>query len=158
MALAEGDQDEGIVFARVQGAPLHPQYATDAFDRAAAAARVPHIRIHDLRHTAATILLAQRVPLEVVPERLGHSPTSITADVYQHVTEHMQNDAALKAGVVLVHARDYSLASRWQRASDAERPRRSGASDALCWSGWRDSNPRPSVPQTDALTKLRHSP
>lgn len=60
----------------------------------AATAKVERIRLHDLRHTYATIALANGVPLKVVSERLGHANIGITADIYQHVTEGMDRDAA----------------------------------------------------------------
>jgi integrase len=63
---------------------------------------LPRIRLHDCRHSAATLLLEEGVPLKVVSERLGHSSIAITADTYQHVTETMQGEAAAKAGRALL--------------------------------------------------------
>jgi integrase len=57
-------------------------------------AGVPTIRFHDLRHTAATLLLSQGVHPKVVQERLGHSQIAITLDTYSHVLPSMQRDAA----------------------------------------------------------------
>jgi integrase len=56
-------------------------------------AGLPRIRFHELRHTAATLLLGEKVDVKVVSEMLGHSETSITRDLYQHVTLSMQQDA-----------------------------------------------------------------
>ncbi len=53
-------------------------------------------RIHDLRHTHATMLLRQGVHPKVVQERLGHANVGITLDIYSHVSPHMQSDAAEK--------------------------------------------------------------
>jgi len=72
------------------------------FDRLVKAADVPRIRLHDTRHTAATLMLEQGVPLKVVTERLGHSSTRITADLYQHASETMQDEAAARIGAVLL--------------------------------------------------------
>ncbi len=58
------------------------------------AAGVPEIRLHDLRHTHATLLLKHGIPLKVVSERLGHSTPAFTMAVYQHVLPGMQRDAA----------------------------------------------------------------
>jgi integrase len=55
---------------------------------------LPTIRLHDLRHTHASILLQQGVPLKVVSERLGHSNPAFTLSVYQHLLPGMQADAA----------------------------------------------------------------
>jgi integrase len=57
-------------------------------------AAVPRIRFHDLRHTAATLLLSARVNPKVVSEMLGHASVSITLDIYSHVIPDMQQDAA----------------------------------------------------------------
>ncbi len=78
---------------------------SQSFERNAAAAGLPRIRLHDLRHTAATMLLDQGVPLKVVSERLGHSSVSVTADLCQNALEHVRQDAADKAGAILLGAR-----------------------------------------------------
>lgn len=59
-------------------------------------AGLPAIRFHDLRHTCATLLLGQGVPVKVVAEMLGHADAGVTLKVYQHVSETMQTDAAAK--------------------------------------------------------------
>lgn len=102
LAIGPGYSDDGLVFAQVDGQPIHPDYVSKTFDRLARAAELPPIRLHDCRHTAATLLLDLGVPLKVVSERLGHSSISITADLYQHVLEHMQADAAELAGAALL--------------------------------------------------------
>ena len=66
------------------------------FRRAWKAAGVPRIRIHDLRHTAATLLLVAGVHPKIVSERLGHSNVNITLNIYSHVSATMQRDAADK--------------------------------------------------------------
>ena len=57
---------------------------------------VPRVRFHDLRHSHATQLLVAGVHPKVAQERLGHSSISITLDLYSHVTETMQEDAAAR--------------------------------------------------------------
>jgi integrase len=69
--------------------------------RADSGAGLPKIRLHDLRHTAATLLLAAGKPAKVVSERLGHSGTAITQDLYQHVTPELEQDAAATAGAAV---------------------------------------------------------
>jgi len=54
---------------------------------------LPHLRFHDLRHSAATILLTMGVHPKVVQELLGHSQISMTMDIYSHVLPSMQKDA-----------------------------------------------------------------
>lgn len=67
-------------------------------------AGLPSIRFHDLRHTSATMLLAQGVHPKVVQERLGHSQISLTMDTYSHVMPGMQKDAAGKLDSLLIPA------------------------------------------------------
>jgi integrase len=57
-------------------------------------AGLPRIRFHDLRHTAATLLLGHGVHLKIVSEMLGHSQVSITLDLYSHVTPQTHPEAA----------------------------------------------------------------
>jgi integrase len=56
--------------------------------------QIPRIRLHDLRHTWATLALAKGIPAKIVSERLGHASIAITLDMYSHVTPTMQTDAA----------------------------------------------------------------
>jgi integrase len=60
------------------------------------AEKLPSIRLHDLRHTAATLLLSEGVDIETVSHRLGHSKASITLDVYGHALETKDRAAADK--------------------------------------------------------------
>ncbi len=93
--------DDDLVFAKPDGSPLHPDYVSQRFGRLVKKFGLPMIRPHDTRHTAATLLLEAGVPVKVVSERLGHSTTAITADIYQHVAPHMQEEAAAKLGAMI---------------------------------------------------------
>ena len=86
--------DHDLVFARPDGTPQHPEHFSNAFDRRVARHELPRIRLHDLRHTWATLALAAGVDIKIVSERLGHASTKITWDIYQHVSPTMQADAA----------------------------------------------------------------
>ncbi len=57
-------------------------------------AGLPRVRFHDLRHTAATLLLERGINPKVVSEMLGHSHVSVTLGIYSHVMPHMQQQAA----------------------------------------------------------------
>jgi integrase len=85
---------DGTVFTRPDGGPVHPHALSQIVGRLQHAAGVPPIRLHDLRHTHATLMLKHGVPLKVVSERLGHSTPAFTMAVYQHVLPGMQRDAA----------------------------------------------------------------
>jgi len=56
--------------------------------------KLPRVRLHDLRHTHATAMLRAKIHPKIVQERLGHSTIAITLDIYSHVLEGMQEDAA----------------------------------------------------------------
>ena len=86
--------DRDLVFARPDGQPQHPDHFSMAFDRRVARYKLPRIRLHDLRHTWATLALSAGVDVKIVSERLGHASAKITWDIYQHVTPTMQTDAA----------------------------------------------------------------
>ena len=93
--------DSGYVFVREDGRPIDPDRITHLFGVAVAACGLPRIRLHDLRHTAATLALGAGVQPKVVSERLGHSSIAITLDTYSHVLPSMQEDAAAKMGSIL---------------------------------------------------------
>jgi integrase len=86
--------DRGWVFVDVDGRPLDPTSITRRLESAAGRAGLPWIGVHGLRHTHAVGLLRAGVPLKVVSERLGHTSTAFTADVYQHVIPGMQEEAS----------------------------------------------------------------
>jgi integrase len=75
------------------------------------AANLPTIRFHDLRHTAATMLLEAKEHAKVVQERLGHSTISITLDTYSHVSPSMQRGAADKLDAIFSTASSPAKAS-----------------------------------------------
>ena len=87
-------RDSGLVFTRPEGSPIHPDLITDWFRRLARAARLPPIRLHDVRHSYATAALAAGIPAKVISERLGHATIAITLDVYSHVIPGMDAQAA----------------------------------------------------------------
>lgn len=82
------------IFRTEDGHPLAPTSITNKLESAARRAGVPWVTVHGLRHTCAVLLLEAGVPLKVVSERLGHTSTSFTADLYQHVIPGMQYDAS----------------------------------------------------------------
>ena len=88
-------QSEGLVFCKENGEPLHPQTYSQAFERLVLKTDLPKIRLHDLRHTHATIALQAGVPLKIISERLGHESPTFTLKQYAHTTPRMQADAAL---------------------------------------------------------------
>lgn len=93
--------DHGLVFPSSIGTPLDPRNLTRAFHALCDRAGVPRERLHNLRHSAASFLLAQGVPLRVVMEILGHSSIQITGDLYTHVVPALEREAAELIGKFL---------------------------------------------------------
>jgi integrase len=87
-------QDIELVFCREDGTPLDPREFTKRFQRYLTNAGLPKVRLHDLRHTHATLLLQRGIPAKLVQERLGHSNIAMTLDLYSHVTPEMAKLAA----------------------------------------------------------------
>ena len=86
--------DSGYVFTLENGEHLDPEDVTRYFRQAVKKAMLPKIRLHDLRHTHATLALQAGVHPKVVSERLGHATVSITLDTYSHAIPAMQEEAA----------------------------------------------------------------
>jgi integrase len=86
--------DEDLVFCLADGRPYNPNTFSWIFDDRVRRHGLPRIRLHDLRHTWATLALAEGVHPRVVQERLGHSSVGVTLDIYSHVTPGLESDAA----------------------------------------------------------------
>lgn len=109
--------DTGLVFVREDGKPCHPDTITAVFERLQSAynaaeteaakkegrqpARLPRLRLHDLRHTHATLLLANGENPKVVSERLGHSSVGFTLTVYAHVLPGLQKEAVSRLAALV---------------------------------------------------------
>jgi integrase len=94
--------DSGLVFTAEDGSALDPESISRWWRLAVKTSMLPKIRLHDLRHTHATLALQAGIHPKVVSERLGHATVSITLDTYSHAIPAMQEEAAaLIAGLVL---------------------------------------------------------
>jgi integrase len=94
VAAANVWQDRDLVFCSPTGGYLHAARLTEQFGVLLRRSDLPRIRFHDLRHTAATLMLNCGVHPKVASEMLGHATVSVTLDLYSHVTETMQRSAA----------------------------------------------------------------
>lgn len=94
--LGEDYLDKGLVFTSINGNFKDPRNLLREFSRLTKKAGLIKISFHDLRHTHATLLLKNGENPKVVSERLGHSRVGITLDLYSHVTDDIQEEAALR--------------------------------------------------------------
>jgi len=86
--------DNDLVFSTFEGKPLRPNTVTRAWQTLATRAGVKVIRLHDARHTHATLMLKQGIHPKIVQERLGHASIQMTLDTYSHVVPGLQDAAA----------------------------------------------------------------
>jgi integrase len=93
--------DSGFVFVTEQGAPLAPWRITKAFETHRGAADLPHIPLHGLRHTYATLALSSGINPRIVSGRLGHSTVAFTLDVYSHVLPQADEEAASRIAALV---------------------------------------------------------
>jgi len=101
-------RDTALVLGNLNGTHRHPERFSRRFvaqvtqaGKALGEEQLPAIRLHDLRHTHATLLLAAGEPVKVVSERLGHANATITLTVYQHVHPGMGRQAADRFAALL---------------------------------------------------------
>lgn len=104
-------QDRDLVFPNEFGDYLSTTTIGRALRRVIERAGLPRIRFHDLRHTAATIMLSNGVHPKIVSEMLGHSTIAITLDLYSHVTPNMQREAAAAMDRAFVDPSDTGVAA-----------------------------------------------
>ena len=101
---------DSLVFGHVDGTPRAPATLTHAFTKLVRRIGLTGVRLHDMRHTHASLLLQQGVHPKIVSERLGHANIQITLDTYSHLLPGMQEAAALRFDEVL--AREPILTAR----------------------------------------------
>lgn len=94
LAAGTGWTDTGYVFTNEVGEPLHPDHISNRFEALVRDAKLPAIRLHDCRHTAASLMLDAKVPTKTVSELLGHSDVRVTLAIYAHVMPGTAEEAA----------------------------------------------------------------
>nr|WP_308129460.1 site-specific integrase [Actinoplanes polyasparticus] len=127
--------DSGYVFTRKDGQPIHPNYATTRFRKLTDRAGLPPVRLHDLRHGAASLAHEAGADLKTLQDLLGHSSIVVTADTYTSVLPDAQRRCA-DATAALVLAAD-----RHTRHRIKQKRRRTGPPDAT-----KNKPPRPISP------------
>jgi integrase len=102
--LGEDYHDSGYVFTCLNGDPMAPDRLSRTFRRLSDQAGLPPVRLHDLRHGAATLALAAKVDLKVVQDMLGHSSIVLTADTYTSVLPDVARKAAEDVATLIIAA------------------------------------------------------
>jgi integrase len=95
--------DDSLVFGNAEGKPLRPNTVTRAWETLAMKAGVKVIRLHDARHTHASLMLKQGIHPKIVQERLGHSSIEMTLDTYSHVVPGLQEAAAIRFDEIIIN-------------------------------------------------------
>jgi integrase len=119
-----GYEDNGLVFAKENGTILRPEWVLKRFHELSAAAELPQVRLHDLRHLAATLMLAAGVPIAMVSKTMRHTQLSTTSDLYGHLTPEAAHTAADSLGGVLDAAAAELANERSLQRATTLRPRR----------------------------------
>ena len=157
--------DSGLVFTREDGSPLHPETVSEVFRKLVVGANLPPVRLHDLRHGAATMALAAGVDIKVVQELLGHSTSQLTRDTYTSVLPELQRSAADAIAALINNAQAAGPAGKpssagptmgshgptWQDRDSPIDAETAGQNVIPLWGG-RDLNPRPMDYESTALT------
>jgi integrase len=94
LAAGSAWEDSGQMFTDEIGRPLRPDWISRRFRELSAEAGLPLIRLHDARHTAASLMFDAGIDIKIVQEVLGHSTSVITRDTYTHVRRQRHRDAA----------------------------------------------------------------
>ena len=96
------EQEDELVFCYRTKTPLNPIDISKRFVKMSKGAGLRRIRLHDLRHTHATLALQAGIHPKIVSERLGHSTISLTLDIYSHAIPHLQKEAAAELATLVL--------------------------------------------------------
>ena len=109
---------DGYVFVNELEERMRPDYLTEYFPKYIAKHGVPKMRFHDLRHSCASLLLANGVPLKQIQEWLGHSDFSTTANIYAHLDyrSKISSAQAMEQGMLLPRSDDFGC--RWEDVTE----------------------------------------
>ena len=115
-------QELGLIFTIKTGGPIHPRNLLRDFKILVREAGLPVIWFHDLRHTAASLMLNHGIPLIIASRRLGHARPSITLDVYGHLIPNRQAEAAELMDELVVPLKLHPIAPNCTKLHQEEGP------------------------------------
>ncbi len=147
--------EDDLVFGNINGSPKDPGTLTHNFARIARKARLAGTRFHDLRHTFASLMLLAGVHPKMVSKMLGHSSVAFTLDTYSHVIGGLQGAAMRRLDEVLQpELAETQYVSKMLATNPETGQAMAGFElpEYKNWQEWEDSNPRPAVLETAALT------
>ncbi|WP_371776986.1 tyrosine-type recombinase/integrase [Streptomyces sp. NBC_01438] len=147
--------ETGHVFTQEDGSWLHPGKVTDLFERLVAASGLPPIRLHDLRHGAATLMLAAGIDIKIVSDTLGHSDTRITRDIYQSVLPHVGRSAAEATAKLVPLQRKAEAETAALKAAKKEKAKKTAAKNAGRAKGGKPGNKAKAQPEEPVKAKRR---
>jgi integrase len=108
-------REHSLIFPALTGGPLDPSRVNTALHNDLHKAGLPRLRVHNLRHTAATLLLEEGTHPKVVQDLLGHSTIAMTLDLYSHVTPRLQEEATARMQEMLFDGRHTAKSRRQQK-------------------------------------------
>jgi len=131
--LGQNFNEDDFVFSHADGSPLNPTTVTHTFSKVAKRAGLPYLRLHDLRHIHATMLLKAGTHPRIVQERLGHSSIATTLDIYSHTVPGMQKAAAERLDTLLPKTEEIENVGKMSAEGEEGecRPYRSRTCDTL---------------------------
>jgi integrase len=136
-AAASGAQPSGYVFTNIRGGPFNPDYLTRLFADLIRTTGLPPVRLHDLRHGAASLALQAGADLKVVQDQLGHSSIVLTADTYVSVLPEVAHQAAENTAAIILQAGRLIPGTNRPRRPDPAFRGRSRPGSAVGSRAWR---------------------
>ncbi|WP_176929619.1 site-specific integrase [Lentzea albidocapillata] len=97
--------ESGRIFTKPNGEMLYPEWVSERHVQLCAKAGLPPVRLHDLRHCAATVMAAAGLPIEIIQATLGHATAAITRDTYVHLYDEALHEAAELSASIIPRAR-----------------------------------------------------
>jgi integrase len=150
--------DSGLVFTKADGSALVPDSVSQRFDRLVIRTGLPPVRLHDLRHLAASLTYRATKDLKLTSQMLGHASTAITEQVYTSVFEDVEREAAESAAALVPRAHRVptdaavpTVCPPVGRVGASGPAREDETAGETKWGGW-GSNPRPRDYESHALT------